>query len=86
MLSFTMDHHIEWEVHKLSYVFLGWTITPQWKMKIEFTMLDGHFIALCSKSYLAECKLEQKIATKGIPHNLKLEREVSRCIFNVNFI
>ena len=56
------------------------------KMKIEFTMLEGHFIALCSKSYLAECKLEQKIATKGIPHNLKLEREVSRYIFNVYLI
>ena len=47
------------------------------KLKIEFSMLEGHFVALCSKSYIAECQLEQKIATKGIPHSSKLELEVS---------
>lgn len=47
------------------------------KLKVEFTIQKGHFVALCPKTYMAVDDTDTKMASKGIPHNVNLELQVT---------
>ena len=47
------------------------------KLKLEFSMTKGHFVALAPKTYMAsEENGDIKFGSKGIPHTVKLNIQV----------
>ena len=47
------------------------------KLKLEFSMTKGHFVALAPKTYMAsEENGDTKFGSKGIPHMVKLNIQV----------
>ena len=46
------------------------------KLKLEFSMNQGHFVALAPKTYMASSSEDTKFASKGIPHTVKLQIQV----------
>ena len=55
------------------------------KLKLEFSMTKGHFVALAPKTYMASSHEDTKFASKGIPHTVEVTMQV-RLLFSVILI